>query len=240
MLDWLHDCDSWGGCWGPWLLAAGLGVNLLIALVFFWIPVSLLWLYRQRHAVLPGGYVLPAFATFLLAAGVTHCVHAFGLLPGPWRLLLDVPCAAVAVWAGRRAPGTVLHLAGLPTTDEQARTAAGLDVARCHLDTATAELAERRARLEETDRELVARARQLDEVRSLLEGGVAELAARLNSFDADLRSAAWVDARTADLDRMRVGLQELRGRAARAGSGKLGAALGVVHAEACVEARPAS
>lgn len=236
MLDWLHDCDSWGGCWGPWLLAAGLGVNLLIALVFFWIPVALLWLYRRRHAVLPGGYVLPAFATFLLAAGVTHCVHAFGLLPGPWRLLLDVPCAAVAVWAGRRTPHAVLHLAGLPTTDEQARTAAGLDAATAALDAATAALAERQARLEATDRELVARARQLDEVRSLLEGGVAALAARLDSFDADLRAAAWVDARTADLDRMRVGLQELRGRAARAGGDRLGAA----RCELRAEARPAS
>lgn len=57
--------------WNPFLLSLHVGSDLLIALAYFSIPVSLLWISkRQNLGSLQTVYYL--FALFILACGVTH------------------------------------------------------------------------------------------------------------------------------------------------------------------------
>jgi signal transduction histidine kinase/ActR/RegA family two-component response regulator len=62
--------------WNPTLLAMHVGSDALIALAYFSIPISLLWISRRLSlGKLQNFYYL--FATFILACGVTH---VFGIL----------------------------------------------------------------------------------------------------------------------------------------------------------------
>jgi hypothetical protein len=64
-------CTTQGG-----LLTISLAADLMIALAYFSIPLSMLWVFRHRRYDLPYPGLWIAFVLFIFACGMTHLLHA--------------------------------------------------------------------------------------------------------------------------------------------------------------------
>ena len=72
-----------------------------IALAYFSIPLSMLWVFRRRREDLPYPSLWIAFVLFIFACGGTHALHALALGAGqswlPWRTALQIGTALISI-----------------------------------------------------------------------------------------------------------------------------------------------
>lgn len=61
------------------LITLSLAADILIALAYFSIPLSMLWVFRNRRYDLPYPALWIAFVLFIFACGMTHLLHALAV-----------------------------------------------------------------------------------------------------------------------------------------------------------------
>lgn len=121
MLDYLISlCTSQGG-----LLALVAGSDALIALAYFSIPVSMLWVFRNRSEDFPYPALWIAFVLFIFACGTTHLIHFAGVLKGQalleWRAPVHVATAAISMATAIALSLSLPKIALLPSPERQRR-----------------------------------------------------------------------------------------------------------------------
>ena len=101
------------------------GSDFLIALAYFSIPVSMLWVFRNRSEDLPYPALWIAFVLFIFACGATHLFHFAGALRGSalleWRAPIHVATAIVSVATAVALSLTLPKIALLPSPQRQQR-----------------------------------------------------------------------------------------------------------------------
>ncbi len=130
MLPGSGDFSPHGFCylWNQQLMWLHIASDTAIALAYFTIPVTLLWLARKRRDV-PFGWIFGLFALFIIACGVTHLMEVWNLwhtdywLEGWIKALTAVASVATAIVLARSAPGLV----ALPSADEWKSANAALE-----------------------------------------------------------------------------------------------------------------
>lgn len=99
--------------------------DLLIALAYFSIPVSMLWVFRNRSEDLPYPALWIAFVLFIFACGATHLAHFAGVVNGTalleWRAPIHVSTAIVSVATAIALSMTLPKIALLPSPQRQQR-----------------------------------------------------------------------------------------------------------------------
>lgn len=101
------------------------GSDLMIALAYFSIPVSMLWVFRNRSEDLPYPALWIAFVLFIFACGATHFFHFAGALGGStlleWRAPIHVATAVVSVATAVALSMALPKIALLPSPQRQQR-----------------------------------------------------------------------------------------------------------------------
>lgn len=118
-------CGDWGGLL-PWVYAVA---NLLIALAYFRIPLTLLDLYRKRKDVLPERATLVQFAAFITLCGITHLLDVLVFYWAPYRLftLVYILTALVSIGTALSLPRAANAIFQLPNPVELQNTIDRLD-----------------------------------------------------------------------------------------------------------------
>lgn len=121
MLDYLISlCTTQEG-----LFSLVVGSDLLIALAYFSIPVSMLWVFRNRSEDLPYPALWIAFVLFIFACGATHLAHFAGVVNGTtlleWRAPIHVATAIISVATAIALSMTLPKIALLPSPQRQQR-----------------------------------------------------------------------------------------------------------------------
>lgn len=83
------------------LLTLSLAADVLIAVAYFSIPLSMLWVFRHRRFDLPYPMLWIAFVLFIFACGMTHLAHAMTAYTGyallEFRTVLQVATALISI-----------------------------------------------------------------------------------------------------------------------------------------------
>ena len=121
MLDYLISlCTTDSGLLG--LIA---GSDALIALAYFSIPVSMMWVFRNRSEDLPYPALWIAFVLFIFACGTTHLIHFAGVLKGQalleWRAPVHVATAVISVATAVALSLALPKIVLLPSPERQKR-----------------------------------------------------------------------------------------------------------------------
>jgi hypothetical protein len=107
------------------LFSLVVGSDLLIALAYFSIPVSMLWVFRNRSEDLPYPVLWIAFVLFIFACGATHLAHFAAVVNGTslleWRAPIHVATAAVSVATAIALSMALPKIALLPSPRRQQR-----------------------------------------------------------------------------------------------------------------------
>jgi len=101
------------------------GADALIALAYFSIPVSMLWVFRNRSEDLPYPALWIAFVLFIFACGATHLIHFAGAMNGQalleWRAPVHVATALISVATAIALSLALPKIALLPSPERQRR-----------------------------------------------------------------------------------------------------------------------
>lgn len=121
MLDYLISlCTTDSGLLG--LIA---GSDALIALAYFSIPISMMWVFRNRSEDLPYPALWIAFVLFIFACGTTHLIHFAGVLKGQalleWRAPVHVATAVISVATAVALSLALPKIVLLPSPERQRR-----------------------------------------------------------------------------------------------------------------------
>jgi PAS domain S-box-containing protein len=108
------DFSPHGFCylWNPGLMWLHIVSDVAIALAYFTIPLTLLWLAKKRRDV-PFGWIFGLFAIFIIACGVTHLMEVWNLwhtdywLEGAIKTVTAIASVTTAIVLARSAPGLV-------------------------------------------------------------------------------------------------------------------------------------
>ncbi|SFZ83313.1 hypothetical protein SAMN02983003_1575 [Devosia enhydra] len=83
------------------LLTLSLTADILIAVAYFSIPLSMLWVFRNRRYDLPYPMLWIAFVLFIFACGMTHLAHAMTAYTGnpllEFRAALQLGTALISI-----------------------------------------------------------------------------------------------------------------------------------------------
>lgn len=98
--------------------------DIAIALAYFSIPVSMLWVLRKRSEDLPFPTLWIAFVLFIFACGATHALHAISSsLEGSWllsvRTALQVATATISIATALALSLALPKIALLPSPHQQ-------------------------------------------------------------------------------------------------------------------------
>jgi hypothetical protein len=123
--DWLFDASQFltrnhcGVGWTPAMETIYKTSNLTLALSYFMIPISLLFLYRKKRDDLPTPWVLILSILFIVLCGLTHLSDVVVFYWAPYRLftLLYVVTALVSAVTAYRLPMVVRNLVKLPSRE---------------------------------------------------------------------------------------------------------------------------
>jgi signal transduction histidine kinase len=133
MLDYLVSlCGS-----GPGLAQAYRIADIVIALAYFSIPISMLWVLRRRSEDLPYPGLWIAFVLFIFACGGTHALHAISAgVDGLWLPVaasLQVATALISIATAAALNLALPKIADLPSPRQQ-RAALEIAVAEATRD----------------------------------------------------------------------------------------------------------
>lgn len=162
-LDWLFDAANFTtrdkcGDWSPGLVAVYRASNLVIALSYFLIPVFLVWLWVRFRGVLVSVWLTLALAVFVFLCGCTHVMDYLAFSWPAYRFFtaVNVATATASLATALGMPGALRRLMCLRTPDE-------LEAVNNKLQEETRRGREARAKLEETNSELLRRTEILEQ-----------------------------------------------------------------------------
>jgi PAS domain S-box-containing protein len=114
--------------WNPSLMWLHIVSDIAIAVAYFTIPVTLLWLARKRRDI-SFGWIVGLFGLFIIACGITHLLEVWNIwhtdywVEGAVKAVTALASITTAIVLARTAP----KLAELPSTDQWMRANAALE-----------------------------------------------------------------------------------------------------------------
>jgi hypothetical protein len=97
--------------WNPYLIWLHVISDVLVALAYFTIPITLLWFIRKRRD-LPFGWLVSLFGVFIVACGATHLLevwnpwHTQYWLAGAIKVITALASVSTAIILARSATGS--------------------------------------------------------------------------------------------------------------------------------------
>ena len=108
------------------LLTIDLVANGLVALSYFSIPLTMLWVFRARKVDLPYPFLWIAFVLFIFACATTHVAHVasayYGLSLLAWHAVLETVTAVISIVTAISLNVALPEINKLPSPSQQRRS----------------------------------------------------------------------------------------------------------------------